>query len=312
MELIRIFIQVVESGSFSKAGAVLNMAPSSIARNIDNLEKQLNVMLFRRSTRQLLLTEEGHFFLDGAGKLLDDADHLVQTMNQQNDDPRGVLRVSVFESFGGQCVCPLLPEFLLRYPKVKLEIELDNRLVDMNTENVDLAIRIGRPSDSSLHARRLMENHTLLCAAPAYFECHGLPESPEAIRYHNCLLLSHDRQRHYWFFHRDRQHLKIPVQGNLTSKGGTPLLAAALGGAGLLLLSSWMLTESLNQNQLQICLPEWEVSQHEEGSGEIYIVYRGSKYPKPVIRAFIDFIIEKIEMLATSYKACHADAMVNE
>ncbi|MCG7586313.1 LysR family transcriptional regulator [Photobacterium sp. OFAV2-7] len=295
LDLVRVFIQVVDSGSFSKAGQTLNMAPSSVARNIDNLERQLNVTLFKRSTRQLLLTEEGQYFLAGATKVVEETDQLVLSMNALNDEPRGTLRISVFESFGNLCVCPYLPEFLARYPQVKVEIELDNKLVDLNAENIDVAIRIGRPVDSSLNARKLMTNHTLLCAAPAYLTRYGTPQQPEEVSDHNCLLLNHDRQRSYWHFSQKKQHKKIPVQGNLTSKGGSPLLSAAEGGAGLLLLTSWMLTDSLKEGRLVPVLPQWQVMQHEHTSGEIYAIYRGGKYPKPHLRAFIDFLLEKTE-----------------
>lgn len=302
LDLAKIFIQVVDSGSFSKAGQTLNMAPSSVARNIDNLEQQLNVTLFKRSTRQLLLTEEGHYFLAGASKLVEDADHLIQSMNVLNDEPKGVLRISVFESFGNLCICPHLPEFLQRYPQVKVEIELDNKLVDLNAENVDVAIRIGRPVDSSLNARMLMTNHTQLCASPDYLARYGSPKTPEDVSDHNCLLLNHDRQRSYWHFSKRKQHKKIPVQGNLTSKGGSPLLSAAEGGAGLLLLSSWMIADSLQNGRLQLVLPEWQVLQHEHTSGEIYAIYRGGKYPKPHLRAFIDFLVEKTALSNQLYQ----------
>lgn len=295
LNLIRVFIKVVELGSFSKAATVLSMAPSSVARNIDSLEEELSVTLFKRSTRQLLLTEDGQQFYEGAGKVLADADNLIASMHQINLEPEGILKISAFESFGRQCISPLLPEFLQRFPKVKIEIELDNQLVDLNSENVDLGIRIGRPSDSCLRARMLLTNHTLLCASPDYLAKNGPPKVPADLSNHNCLLLDNDRQRTYWHFHKKNQHLKVPVQGNLSSKGGTPLLDAAVGGAGIVLMSSWMMVDLIREGKLVVCLPEWQPSLHEGSSGEIFAVYHGSKYPRPVLRAFIDFLVDKIQ-----------------
>ena len=295
LDLIRVFIQTVDSGSFSKTGAVLSMAPSSIARNIDNLESELGVRLFKRSTRKLLLTEDGQQFLDGATKLLSEADDLIASMHQMNMEPEGVLKISVFGSFGRQCISPILPEFLQRYPKVKVEINLDNQLIDLNSENIDIGIRIGRPSDSCLHARMLLTNHTLLCASPDYLAKNGTPKRPEDLINHNCLLLDNDRQRTYWYFRKNKQNLKIPVRGNLSSKGGTPLLEAAIYGGGIVQMSSWMMTNLIKEGKVVVCLPDWQPSLSEDSSGEIYAVYHGSTYPRPALRAFIAFLIAKIK-----------------
>ena len=293
LSLIRVFIKVVELGSFSKTATVLNMAPSSVARNIDNLEGELGVTLFKRSTRQLLLTEDGQLFCERAEKLLADADDLVSSMQRVNQEPEGLLKISAFESFGRQCISPLLPEFLTRYPKVKVEIELDNQIIDLNGENVDLGIRIGRPSDSNLHARMLFTNYTSLCASPEYIAQFGLPKTPAELSEHNCLTLANSRQRCYWYFKKNQQITKVAVQGNLTSKGGSPLLEAALHGGGMLLMSKWMTVDHIKTGKLVECLPQWQASAYEGASAEVYAVYHGSKYQRPALRAFIDFLVEK-------------------
>jgi len=295
LDLIRIFIKTVDCGSFSKAGHILNMAPSSVARNIDNLEKKLTVTLFKRSTRSLLLTQDGQQFLEGAEKLLSDADSLISSMNQINVEPEGTLRISVFESFGRLCISPLLPEFLERFPKVKISIDLDNQMIDLNSQNIDIGIRIGRPADSCLHARMLLPNETLLCASNEYLAQQGMPKKPEDLVNHNCLLLDNDRQRTYWHFNKKNKYIKVPVQGNLRSKGGTPLLEAAINHGGIVQMSSWMMKDLIAADKLSVCLPGWQSSLHEGSSGDIYAVYHGSKHPKPVIRAFIDFLVEKLK-----------------
>jgi DNA-binding transcriptional LysR family regulator len=294
LDLIRIFVKTVDCGSFSKAGVILNMAPSSVARNIDNLEKKLSVTLFKRSTRSLVLTQDGQQFLEGAENLLTEADSLISSMKQINVEPEGSLRISVFESFGRLCISTVLPEFLNRYPKVNATIDLDNQMVDLNSNNIDIGIRIGQPADSSLRARMLLRNETLLCASNEYLKQHGIPKRPEDLGDHNCLLLDNDRQRTYWHFHKKNKYLKVPVQGNLRSKGGTPLLEAAVAHGGIVQMSNWMMKGLITQKKLTVCLPDWKPSLHEGSSGDIYAVYLGSKHPKPVIRVFIDFLIEKL------------------
>lgn len=295
LNLIKIFIKVVDQGSFSKAGRVLNMAPSSVTRNVDHLENELGVSLFKRSTRQLILTDEGNIFLEGAHQLLAQANALTDSLNVVPSEPEGSLRVSVFESFGRIHVCPMLPKFLEKYPRVNLNIELENRMVDLTREDVDLAIRIGRPMDSSLKARKLLSNHTLICATPKYIKQYGRPATPEDLIKHNCLVLNTKRKKNYWHFSKSKTSRKISVSGNLTSPGGTPLLAAALQGTGIAQIPNWMISDYVRKGKLVVCLQDWECSVHENTSGEVYAVYRNDRYIKPSTRAFIDFLVEKTQ-----------------
>jgi DNA-binding transcriptional LysR family regulator len=299
LDLIRIFLKVADLGSFSKTGQVLHLAPSSITRSINKLEAELDVRLFKRSTRALVLTEEGHQFYQRAGHLLDEADGLVSSMQGSRSEPEGRLRISAFEGFGRAFISPLLPEFLSRYPKVTIELELDNQIVDLNSENIDLGIRIGLPSDSNLNARLLLANKTILCASPSYLKKHGIPTIPEDLSEHNCLTLNRDRQRTYWHFrntnsHKQSEYKKIIVDGNITSKGGTPLVEAAVNHGGIVLISSWMVKDLIKEGKLVSCLPDWQGSLFEESSGVIYAVYQGNKYLKPSLRVFIDFMVEKL------------------
>lgn len=297
LDLIRVFDQVVESGSFSQAGNALNMAPSSVARNIDSLEARIQTTLFKRSTRQLILTEQGEFFRQRALKLLQDSDQLLSDMKGCNDTPAGILRISVFESFGNLVLSSLIPEFLALYPNVQIELALDNKVVDLNSENIDVAIRIGTPQDSRLKARKLMVNTTSLVAAPCYLKKYSHIDKPDDLHEHNCLLISHERQRNHWFFKKGNTHKKISVSGNLISKGGSPLLSSALAGTGVLLLSDWMVTPYVERGDLIKLLPEWTTTHGENGSGEIFAIYKGSQYPKPHVRAFLDFLIAKLTVI---------------
>jgi len=291
---IRIFIKVVEVGSFSKAAAILNMAPSSIARSVDTLEDELGVTLLKRSTRQLILTEKGVAFFEGASQLLTDTNSLVFSLKDDNQEPEGLIRISVFESFGRIHIAPLLPTFLSEYPKIKVEIELENRMVDLDSENIDLAIRIGMPVDSGLKARMILSNHTLVCASPEYLIKHKEPKEPSDLSEHNCLLLNQGRQRTHWYFKKARKISKVHVRGNLSSKGGTPLLEAALNGTGIVMLSNWMVSDYVKEGRLVVCLQDWESSLNERTSGEVFAVYKNSKYPNPLIRLLLDYLLENL------------------
>jgi DNA-binding transcriptional LysR family regulator len=293
LRLTRIFIKVAELGSFSKAAKVLDIAPSSITRSIDNLESELGVALFKRSTRQLLLTDKGHVFLAGAIKLVADSDSLLMSVANDSREPEGNLRISVFESFGRLNICPIIAEFLEKYPKISIDIALENQMIDLTKENIDLAIRVGIPADSSLKSRKLIPNHTFVCASPEYLSRNDKIEQPDDLSAHNCLLLNQERQRTYWYFKKSRRHSKVLVRGNLKSKGGTPLLEAALCGLGVIQLSNWVVSDFVKSGQLVVCLSDWEPFLNESSSGYIYAVYKQSTYPNPNIRLFIDYLIEK-------------------
>lgn len=293
LKSIRLFLKVAELGSFSKAAKILNMAPSSITRSIDALELELKTDLFKRSTRQLLLTDKGRIFLEGASKLVSDSDSLLKSITEDSHEPEGNLRISVFESFGRLHICPILPEFLKTYPNLKIQIELENKVVDLARENVDLAIRVGTPADSNLKARKLTPNHTFVCASPDYLSQNEKITQPEDLSSHNCLLLNRGRQRTYWHFKKNRRNSKVLVSGNLTSRGGTPLLEAALSGLGVVQLSSWVIADYIRNGQLVVCLNDWEPRLNEQSSGNVYAVYQQGVHKNPNIRLFIDFLVER-------------------
>ena len=290
IEDIRTFTTVVECGSFSAAARILGMSPSAISRQIGGLESRLTVKLFKRSTRQLALTEAGQSFLEGARQLLSDCDNLMSSVQPSNEETQGVLRISVFEGFGRLYICPLIADFLARYPKVEIEMLLDNHIVDMYRDKVDLAIRIGRPVDSRLKTRKLLSNRVLLCASQDYLKRHEAPADPQALREHNCLVLNRGRRLTWWHFARNAERQKVLVKGNLLSEGGTPLLAGARKGLGITALPLWMIGTHLDRGELVTILNDWTLSLYENGSGDIYAVFLDDQYMKPALRALIDFL----------------------
>ncbi|EPJ52356.1 MAG: hypothetical protein OFPI_14260 [Osedax symbiont Rs2] len=273
LDLIKIFCKTVELGSFSKTAQVLKMAPSSIARNIDALERQLKVTLFKRSTRSLTLTDQGESFYTGAEHLLLQSEQLIAKTRNQQQSPQGLIKISVFESFGRLFLSRYMNEFLSLYPRLKIELNFDNHNVDLSRDAIDLAIRIGHPQDSSLKARKLLTNTTSICASPGYWQQQLVPQTPAELAEHNCLLLNPIRQRSYWYFSRAGKASKILIDGNLSSRGGSALLAAALDGLGVVQLSSWLIDPYIESGQLIPVLQQWQPSLSAQGSGEIFALY---------------------------------------
>lgn len=294
LEAIRVFIKSAECGSFSKAGTVLSMSPSSVSRKIDKLEKDLATKLFKRSTRHLVLTDSGQSFLQRAIKAVSELEAAFIAIRPEHNEAVEELRISVFESFGRLRVCPMVPDFLRQHPKVRLELLLDNQLADLYRDEVDIAIRIGRPEDSRLKARKLVENRMVLCASPEYLTRYGVPTQPHDLADHNCLVLSRSRRIAWWHFQQGEATQKVQVSGNLTSIGGTPLLEAGIQGAGLMMLPEWMVAPHINSGVLVGVMEKWEPSLYEGGSGDVYAVYLNDPNTQPVIRSFIDHLLASL------------------
>lgn len=291
---LKIFTKVIECGNFSKAAKALNTTTSSVSRHIDALERELEITLLNRSTRHIGLTEAGEKLLDRSKKLIADFDDTINIIKPTTSEPEGHLKISVFESFGRLCICPLLPKFLAKYPKISIDIALENKMTNLYRDEIDLAIRIGEPEDSSLIMKKLVNNRVVICATPTYFETHTSPKSPNDLTSHNCLTVKTNNHGRFWYFKKAKQWLKIPIAGNLVSQGGSPLLIAGKQGAGILLLSHWMVKNELEKNELIEVLADWQASLYESGNGNIYAVFKSNKYMKPALRIFIDYIVEEL------------------
>jgi DNA-binding transcriptional LysR family regulator len=183
---LALFAAVVEQGSFSAAGRVLDMSPSAVSRAIDRIEARLGVRLLLRSTRALSLTAEGQTYLQTARRILADLDDAEQQIADQGS-PRGRLRVTAALSHGRLCVVPLLGKFVALYPDILVDIALNDALVDIAAGQADVAVRFGPLPDSALTARKLGETGRVIVASPEYLRQHGAPEVPEDLHRHNCL-----------------------------------------------------------------------------------------------------------------------------
>lgn len=294
LDELRIFVKCAECGSFSRASRALGFSPSSVSRSVGKLESRLAAKLFKRSTRQVALTDAGQNFLAGARKVLSELDDALAMIHAPQKEAEGSLKISVFETFGRLRICPLIPGFLHANPKVRIELMLDNQVVDLYRDEVDLAIRIGRPEDSRLKARKLMTNQMRLCASRVYLQKHGEPANPRVLRDHNCLVLNHGRQITWWHFHKKHDYQKVQVSGNVNSVGGTPLLEAARQGIGITMLADWMVADDIDNGTLASILPAWQPSLYAGGSGDIYAVFLNDRYMKPALRSFVEYLCDQI------------------
>lgn len=293
-DAMQTFLDVVDGGSFSAAASRQNKNASSVARQIDKLEQELGVRLFERSTRRLDLTQSGLLYHERVRQILQDVRSASDELRQVPGDVEGEVAITAFDSFGRTVLSPLLPEFSKRHPQTSIVLSLDNAVVDLYNSPMDIAVRFGPPQDATLRTRKLLDNDTVLVAHPDYLSRRAPIVQPADLRQHNCLTLHRQRQHVFWHFEHGGEHIKVRVAGNFSSCGGDPLVAFASAGHGVLLISRWLVEAEMRQGILVEVLPAWRARINEHDSGEIHLVWRANAAQRPVVRAMLDFLVERL------------------
>jgi len=286
---IEAFVRVAECGSFSKAAERLHASKSVVSRQVGALEAELGARLLHRTTRALTLTEAGRSYFERAGRILADLAEADASVGQLQASPRGRLRVSAPMSFGALHLSPAMPDFLLRYPDVELDLIMNDRYVDLVDEGFDMAVRIGKLEDSSLVARKLAPMRRTVCAAPAYLEKSGTPASPDDLTAHECLCYSNVGLSQEWrFVHPDGRPWPVEVRGRLHANNGDALHAAALAGFGLAVLPSFLAGRDFQSGALVSVLEDFMPQ-----DAALYAVYPHARHLSPKVRAFVDYLAER-------------------
>ncbi len=283
-----VFVRVVEAGSFSDAARRLGVAKSVVSRRIGSLEDRLGTSLFHRTTRRLSLTETGHAYYERARRILADVVEAEEAARRLQRELRGTLKIAAPMSFGLLHLSAVVADFLVAHPKLEIDLDLNDRRVDLVSEGHDLAIRIGKLADSSLIARRLAPCRHVVCASPAYLEARGEPHSPEELESarHDCLVRSSSEE---WRFRVDGEWRS--VRGRTTRLGvnnGDVLRDAAIRGVGLVVLPSFIVSEALRRRELKAVLRGFELD-----DPAIYAVWAPNRGLSVKVRAFVDFLSER-------------------
>lgn len=280
------FAKVVDLNGFSAAARDMGISKSAVSKQIARLEEDMGARLLNRTTRRLSLTEPGLAFYQGALRVLAEAEAAEEAVTHLSSAPRGVLRVNAPMSFGVRHVAPALPAFMKDYPELAVELDLNDRVVDLVEEGYDMAVRIVGLRDSSLVARRLAPSWNILCAAPDYLARHGTPGSLEDLAGHECLLYSYQTTGDSWHFQGPGGERRIRLSSRLRANSGDALLQAAAGGLGIVLLPSFICHQEVRGGRLVQVLPEWSAR-----SGiDINAVYPANRNLSPKVRVFIDFL----------------------
>ncbi|HDR9588843.1 LysR family transcriptional regulator [Burkholderia stabilis] len=286
-----VFVQVAETRSFVAAGRALGLSASAIGKRIARLEARLNVRLFHRSTRSITLTAEGTRFLERCRRVIAEIDAAEQELTHSAEAPRGRLRVSL--PMVGTLLLPVLADFMAAYPEIELDIDFNDRLVDVVDEGFDAVLRTGRPSDSRLSSRLLGHFRQHLVASPDYLDRHGTPRTPADLALHRCL--------HYRFPSSGKLEtwpLRVPRSGtppevpvSMVSNNAEARLCFVLRGLGIACLPEFFVHDALDGGALRTVLDE-----HIESRTPISVLWPSGRHPTPKLRAFVDYMADHLRL----------------
>ena len=287
------FVAVAEAGSFTSAAKVLGRDASVLSRRVSQLEERLGVRLLSRTTRRVALTQAGASYCSRVQVLLDELASANREATDAAASPQGVVRVSLPVSFGRQWVAPLLPAFLARHPKIRLDLRFTDRFVDVVAEGFDVSIRVaaGALRDSSLTTRKIAAYRSVLVAAPGYLSARGTPKTPAELMQHTCLGFTGTAAWPDWPLTKDGKRHTIRPECALVSDHSEVLLMAAMAGAGITFVADWLAGSALRDGRLIEVLPGWGGKQ----SGGVYAILPPGRLVPTKTRVFVDEIAQAIK-----------------
>jgi DNA-binding transcriptional LysR family regulator len=288
LEAMNAFAKVVAAGSYAEAARRLGLTRSAVSKAVMELEQLLSARLLDRTTRRVTPTEAGRAYYERCVAIIADVEETESQISRLNDAPRGTLRVNAPMSFGTRYLGAAVADFMARYPELRIELILNDRFIDPLEEGVDVTVRIGSLSDSSLIARRLAPARLALVAAPEYIARHGAPSEPEDLGGHDCLAYGHMAAAQRWTLQRGDETVSVAVNSRLCSNNGDVLREAALKGNGITNLPTFLIGPDIAAGKLQIVLPATPPAPLA-----IYAIYAPNRYLAAKSRVFIDFLVER-------------------
>ena len=285
IEAMRAFVTVVNAGSFTRAADRLEMSPQLVSKYVSQLEQHLRVRLLNRTTRKIHLTEAGVSYHQRAQQVLNDIDDMESQVGDLQTQAQGLLRISAPVSFAIRHMAPFLSEFQKAHPGVGIDLQLNDRKVDVVEEGFDIVLRIGHLKSSSLIAKRIAPVRLVMCASPAYLKQHGTPQRPEDLSGHRYLRYSYMELDPSQPVYRWLQSNNQDGSSDMISNNGDVLVEAAIAGAGIVLQPTFISGSAIKEGKLQVILPEYE----PEPMG-LYAVYAHRQLLASKVRSFIDFI----------------------
>ncbi|WP_083745292.1 LysR family transcriptional regulator [Variovorax sp. KK3] len=283
----QVFMNVADRGSMTATAEALNMSRAMVTRYLAHMEAWAGVRLLHRTTRRISLTPAGEETLARCRQMLEIAGQMPVAADAAPDEPRGLLRLSCAQSLAQDFIAPAVATFLRRHPQTSVDLQVNDRMVNLVEERIDLAIRITNELDPNLIARPLAKCPSVVCATPAYLAAHGTPRTPQELALHHCLTHSYFGKS-LWQFDRRGEQVAVPVGGRLSANESRVLLMAALEGAGIAMQPVYSAAPLVASGLVVPLLTDWE----PQPLG-VYGVYSSRRQMPAALRAMLDFLVER-------------------
>ncbi|WP_186182655.1 LysR family transcriptional regulator [Burkholderia gladioli] len=287
LDAIRLFVRLVERGSFSAVGREQGIGQPAVSKQIAALERHLGAQLLLRTSRRIAVTDAGQAFYESARQLVEDFDAVESSVGERQQSPRGLVRLNTAPGHGRLWITPRLPEFFVRHPEVTVELSVSERNVDLVGQGIDLAIRHGKLVDSSLIARRLGETALVLVASRDYLATHGTPARLDDLDAHRCIVFSRECEPYPWALRVGREALSYRPRGSLLTGDAEHVRAAVVNGLGISQAPLWLLEDEIRAGRVQVLLPRLQPEPLP-----IHLVHAAGRRVPMRVRVLIDFLVE--------------------
>ncbi|WP_298773487.1 LysR family transcriptional regulator [uncultured Shewanella sp.] len=284
---MKIFVRIIQLGSFTAVASELNMTQSSISKKIAALEKNLGTKLIIRNSRQILLADVASHYYKHCIRILNELELAENEIKENTLMPTGNLRMSLPDTFGRLFITPHLIEFKKKYPKINLDIDLLGRRIDLINEGVDVAIRIGHLADSNLIARKIGSCGRLLVSSPKYLSSHGYPQTLDDLKSHNCLCFTQRGEFNHWNFIHNSKEICFPLKGTVKSSSADVLKQCVLAGLGVAVLPQWLIEDEIASGKLVTLLPDFTPV-----AFPIHAIYPQNNFVPLKVKCFIKHYID--------------------
>ena len=286
---IKVFISVVEAGSFAGASKTLAMPSTTVSRKVVQLEASLGVKLLHRSTRKLSMTEEGRHYFHLCQQHLVALEEANDALMQAQSEPKGKIRISSPFDFAVQYAQPWITEFLKEYPEISIELDTSDSYVNMVESRIDVTFRSGQLQDSSLIARRIGPKHSICCASPEFLTTVKTIKHPDDLMELNCLIMGKSLSHNHWQFLKNNKQYQTTVSGRYATTSMHLVIESALNGLGVAYVPIALVKEHIEAGRLVPVLIDYETPK-----SNMFLIYQSHKYMTKPIRLFIDHVIDKV------------------
>lgn len=284
---IAVFVTVIKTGSFTAAAHALGHSTSYVSKEVTRLEKRLGSRLLNRTTRTISLTDAGRAYYDRCNQIVIDAENAERSINQLQDLPRGLLRINAPSSFGSKYLLSVLTQFMHHYPEVKVEVEFNDRIIDIVAEGYDVVIRVGEIKDTNLVARKFTSSCGVVVASPDYIKRKGYPEIAEDLIHHDCIAYSLLPAPTLWEFHKNGVRSAVTIEPRALCNSAEIEVAMVCQGIGITRLPLFTCEQEVADGRLKVILEDYD-----QIKLDVFAVYPHRQYLTAKVRVFVDYLVD--------------------